>query len=105
MDYVKCVFERTIQIQCETKHLLTALGSLNGFAKLGENVFSVSYSTESELALQLSKLNNLGFLFVNAGPDMHPGGEFRYLREKGLVQGKIKTISWSGPNSPIFGNA
>jgi len=105
MDYVKCIFESTIHIQCETKDLLAALFSFNGFAKVSESVFSVSYSNESELALQLSKLNDLGFLFVNAGPDMHPGGEFLFLRQKGLVHGKIKTISWAGPNSPIFGNA
>ena len=105
MDYVECIFENTVRIQCETEHLVDSLVFLSGFVKLSQNIFLVSYSNESELADLVAKLNSLGFLFVNAGPDLHPGGVYQFLREKGLVSGRIQTISWSGPNCPIFGSA
>lgn len=105
MDYVECIFGNEIRVQCETRNLVNALALLNGFVEVSRNGFTVSYSNEIELAFQLSKLNDLGFLFVNAGPDMHPGGMYQLLREKGLVNERIKTISWSAPNCPVFGSA
>jgi len=105
MDYVECILETTVRVQCENERLVGELVLLRDFSEVSKNTFSASFSNEIELAALLTKLNDLGFLFVNAGPGWHPGDVYLDLRDKGLVNGQIETISWSAPNCPVFGRA
>ena len=104
MDYVEAVLEKEISLRCTTAALKQQLLSLGAIAK-EQDVFSLSYGSKDELALALTKLQKLQVPFVGAGPGWHPAAVFTHLRDNGLVQNGIKTISWYGPNQPFFGEA
>lgn len=105
MDYVEAILDKTVCIRCESEALIAKILLLEGVFKDGQSSFTVPYSSEPGLAALLEKLNNFGFPFVNTGPGWHPGDVYLCLRDKGLVNGEIKTISWSGPDRPVYGSA
>ena len=63
------------------------------------------YSSEPELVSLLASLQSIGIPFVAAGPGWHPAAVFEELRGRGLVNGRISTIVWSGPSENIIGEA
>jgi len=58
----------------------------------------IEYDGHDELAEVFTKLRDLDIPF-SAGQDWAPSEIFEHLREKGLLSGKFKKISWSGPGS------
>jgi hypothetical protein len=64
----------------------------------GETIWFVPYVDERELAARLEDLNRLGFLFIGADPlGWPPADVFIHLREKRLLKGSFKAITWRGP--------
>ncbi len=64
----------------------------------GEVTWKISYVDEYDLAAKLERLNELGFLFVGAGPGWYPAAVFEHMREKKLLTGKCKAVIWRGPS-------
>ena len=63
----------------------------------------ISYVSDNELALLLSRLQEMGVCFLNEPGGWPPAEIFAELRSKDLVCGRIKTISWQGPGEIIYG--
>lgn len=69
----------------------------------GETVWLVPYTDEHDLAEKLHILNQLGFLFIGADPlGWPPADVFIRLREKMLLKGTFKSITWRGPGDWII---
>lgn len=58
------------------------------------------YSQEDRIKL-IQKLRDLGFAF-SFGRDWAPSEIFELFRDKGLVSGSYKRISWTGPNKYVI---
>lgn len=56
----------------------------------------INYANENELANKLNELNKLNFLFVGEPAGWPPAAVFDYLREKDLLKGGFKEITWRG---------
>ncbi len=67
-----------------------------GAHRVDDKTIQIEYNGHDELAIVFSKLLDLGIAF-SAGKDWAPSEIFEYLRGKGLISGKYKKISWSGP--------
>jgi hypothetical protein len=63
--------------------------------------WAIRYSGEEELAAVLTALRDTGVPFLDTPGGWPPAGIFRYLREKGLVTGKVTAVSWRGPGQPF----
>ncbi len=63
----------------------------------GKTVWAIGYRDEHDLAAKLADLNRLGFLFVGEPAGWPPAAVFDYLREKKLLKGSFKEITWRGP--------
>lgn len=63
----------------------------------GETVWIIDYTNEYELANKLCELNLLSFLFAGGPAGWPPAAVFDYLREKKLIEGKFKEVTWRGP--------
>lgn len=60
------------------------------------NRWDIGISSENKKAELLTKLRDLGIPF-GGGPNWSPGEQFEDLRDKGLVSGSYKEITWWGP--------
>lgn len=78
--------------------LLQALG-----ARVNGGVADLPFTSKSELADTLTALQGAGVLFAEEPAGWPPAAVFQKLREESLVSGTIRTVSWAGPNQPVFG--
>lgn len=67
----------------------------------GDFVGDMSDFSQEECVRLLEKLRSLGLAF-SYGRDWAPSEIFEYYREKGLLSGSYKRISWTGPNKCLI---
>lgn len=77
---------------------LQALG-----ASVNDGVANIPFTSKSELATTLTALQGAGFLFADEPAGWPPAAVFQQLRDESLVSGSIRTVSWTGPEQPVFG--
>ena len=66
---------------------------------LGKTLWTIEYAGERDLADKLRKLSELGFLFIGEDPGgWPPAVVLSKLREKGLLKGNFREVSWRGPD-------
>ncbi len=69
-----------------------------GFVAAKESGYELAIKSEQEKANIFSQLRDFGFCFAS-GKEWNPCEVFEYLRDKKLVSGSFKEISWKQPYS------
>lgn len=92
MIYLRNVSEQAIN---NIKELGASRGPTHKLTGLPDWI--INCISEIDLAEKLEALNKLGFLFVDEPAGWPPAAVFEYLREKKLIEGKYKAVTWRGP--------
>ena len=101
MDYVAAVLGKSVRVVCSSASMRQALAA-HGVV-VGAGACELAYSSKQELARTLQCLQQVGLPFVDEPAGWPPAAVFQQYRNEGLVSGSIKTVSWRGPNEPIYG--
>ncbi len=72
-------------------------------ARVNDGVANLPFTSKLELATTLTALQGAGFLFAGEPAGWPPAAVFQQLRDESLVSGTIRTVSWAGPDQPLFG--
>jgi hypothetical protein len=97
MDYVSSVQADSVVVHCESGFLG---GKFERHANTGP-IVALPYAGKAELAGVLTALQELGIPFVSGGPNP-PTDVFEFLREEGLVTGRVRGIAWGGQGNPTL---
>jgi hypothetical protein len=100
MNYVSAVFSESVKI-VHTETLSPDVQALAAYADNGET--HLPFASKAELAEVLTALQRAEFFFSDELAGWPPAAVFQQLREESLVNGVVRTVSWIGPNKPIFG--
>jgi hypothetical protein len=100
-NYVSFIQDGELRAERVTPELAGALASLGGREKqLREGIaWVLKYTDDASLGRFLGKLRDIGFLFVEAPGGWPPSAVFETLRERGLVQGEFRAVTWSRPGA------
>jgi hypothetical protein len=71
-----------------------------GFVETSEGIVRNKAVSDKEKADLLSKVRDIGLAF-SVGPGWSPSAVFEELRDRQLVLGRYRRISWLGPGKPI----
>jgi hypothetical protein len=82
-------------LQAKTKENLIGIGFSND---TNLNEYKINTPTDEKKAEVFNKLRELDFCFSD-GKEWCPAEIFEYLRDKGLLNGKFKMISWTSPDN------
>ncbi|MDK2123013.1 hypothetical protein [Parachitinimonas caeni] len=102
MDYIESILSKEICIRCTSILVRKQLLGLHAARERGGDVY-VPFESKEHLAFILRKLQTLGLLFADAPAGWPPAAVFEHLRDEGLLQGRIKTVTWRQPNQPVLG--
>ena len=96
---VSLISTDTIRIENVSNNLLDSLKNLGAKENTinNEAVWSIHFGDDNDLAEKLQQLNKLGVLFAGEPSGWPPAAIFEDLRERKLVDGSFKEISWTGP--------
>ena len=96
---VSLISTDTIRIEDVSNNLLDSLKNLGAIesAIYNEAVWIIHFGDDNDLAEKLQLLNRLGVLFVGEPFGWPPAAIFEDLRERKLLDGSFKEISWTGP--------
>ena len=99
-DFVSLILNGTIRIEAVTAALADELLRLGGrrFIEGGE-VWSLPYESEEALARLLDHLNRRGVLFEGQPAGWPPSAIFEDLRDKNLLSGSFREVTWTGPGT------
>lgn len=100
MDYVSSVLDDSVMVHCESG----CLGGKFGLPADAGPIVALPYADKAELAGVLTTLQALGIPFVSVGP-LAPLDVFEFLRDEGLVTGRVRSISWRSPGEPFLYDA
>jgi hypothetical protein len=103
LNYVRGVYDDritlTINDQCLRKKIKIIGGKRYLFTR---NAYEIKIENEQHKFEMLQKLIDMELYFVGGEYGWPPASIAHYYREKGLLSGKIKQITWAGPGKPIF---
>lgn len=68
----------------------------------GKEYWHIDCTNDNEVAEKLDRLNRLGFLFVEGLHGWPPAGIFDYFREKKMLKGKFKQVTWRMPGDWVI---
>lgn len=71
---------------------------LNGKVVLSDQIASMHYSTEEELAILVTDLIAKGYAFTDEPSGWTPAAIVQRLKDKELITQSFIAITWSGPN-------
>ena len=74
-------------------------------AQVSDGLAHLPFTSKSELAVALTALQSAGFLFADEPAGWPPAAVFQQLRDESLVNGAIRTVSWTGSGEPVFREA
>ena len=94
LDFVSFIHPTHVTVHAETPALRENILNIGGIASQ-ESELVVNYSCEQELATIISTLQKLDVPFSDQLAGWPPAAVFDFLKEKGIVSGSIKRISWS----------
>ena len=100
MNFVSAVLSASVKVAVAdaSAPVLQALG-----ARVNGGVADLPFTSKSELAVTLTALQHAGLLFADEPAGWPPAAVFQQLRDESLVSGTIRTVSWAGPDQPVFG--
>lgn len=105
-NYVSLIMSNFMRLENVSHNLIEALKKLDAFTDKdildNKIVWKIAFSGKLELAEKLKALNKLGFLFVGGVDGWPPSEVFNDLREKRILKGKFKEVSWGGPGDWII---
>jgi hypothetical protein len=96
---VSLILRDTIRLENVTKDLIDSLKDLGAKESIvNDEVFwIIPFGDDNDLAQDLQFLNKLGVLFAGEPSGWAPAAIFEDLRERKLLDGSFKEISWTGP--------
>lgn len=100
MDYVSSVLDDSVMVHCESG----CLGGKFGLPLDAGPTVALPYADKAELASVLTTLQALGIPFVSAG-SLAPLDVFEFLRDEGLVTGRVRGISWRSRGDSVLDDA
>lgn len=103
MDFVEAVLKDSVRVVCETPSLREQLLLMG--AKDISKALVINTPSKELIASTMQKLQLLGFHFVDEPAGWPPAAIFQKLRDEGIVSGAVKTVSWTAPGKPIYGQA
>jgi hypothetical protein len=102
-NYVRGIYEAEITLtinDIDMRAKITSLGGKRYF--FTPTAFSISVINEQQKLELLQKLLDMQICFVGGEYGWPPAAIVSDLREKGLLHGSIKEITWSGPRRPLL---
>jgi hypothetical protein len=93
LDFVSFIHPSHVAVHAETSALRENILKIGGIASQ-EPELVINYSCEQELATIMSKLQKLEIPFSDQLAGCPPAAVFDYLKEKGILSGNIKRVSW-----------
>src|SRR5262245_61442461 len=99
-NYVDLIQDNQIRVEHVTSRLRAELINLGAFRQNSnsEAIWLLSFENEVQLAALLSRLRDLGVLFVGGPAGWPPAEVFAHLREKGAIGGEFPELTWYRPN-------
>jgi len=96
---VSLILGDIIRLENVADDLIDALKDLGAKESIvhDEVFWVIPFGDNNDLAEKLQQLNKLGVLFVGEPAGWPPAAIFEALRERKLVNGSFKEISWTGP--------
>ncbi|MFJ7283509.1 hypothetical protein [Pseudomonas sp. NPDC099000] len=91
-------FVRVKILDAKTKEKLIDIGFTND---IDLNEYKINTPTDEKKSDVFNKLRELDFYFSD-GREWCPAEVFEYLRDKGLLKGTFKMISWTSPDKYII---
>ena len=101
LDFVSFIHVSHVSVHAETPALREHILNIGGFLSQ-ESEIAVNYSCEQELANIISMLQKLEISFSDQLAGWPPAAVFDYLKDKGMVSGSIKRISWLNPKEYVI---
>ena len=96
---VSLILRDTIQLENVSNDLIDSLKNLDAKESIvnHEVVWVMPVGDDNDLAKKLQSLNKMGMLFVGDHSGWPPAAIFADLRDRKLLEGIFKEITWSGP--------
>ncbi|HEU0295798.1 MAG TPA: hypothetical protein VFR47_23875 [Anaerolineales bacterium] len=96
---VSVILADTIRLENVSNDLIDSLKDLGAKESTinDEVVWIIDFGDDNDLATKLQALNKMGVLFVGEPSGWPPAAIFTDLRERKLLEGTFKEISWRGP--------
>jgi hypothetical protein len=101
LDFVSFIHPSHITVHAETEALRECISKIGGIASQ-ESELVVNYSSVQELVTIISMLQKLEIPFSDQLAGWPPAAVFDDLKEKGIVTGNIKRISWLNANKYVI---
>ncbi len=94
--------DRVVVRNVTSEDLRSALAGL-GFSRTGEpDVLDIKVKDENQKALIFKNLRDRNLHF-SRGREWSPAEVFEWLRDRGLLEGRFRSISWISPDRWITG--
>jgi hypothetical protein len=101
LDFVSFIHASHVSVHAETPALREQILDTGGLSSQKYEI-AINYSCEQELAAIFSMLQNLEIPFSDQLAGWPPAAVFDYLKEKGMISGSIKRISWLNPKKYVI---
>ncbi|MCL1089993.1 hypothetical protein L2744_10340 [Shewanella profunda] len=101
LDFVSFIPVSQVSVYAQIPTLREYLLNIGGFPSQGSEI-AVNYSCEQELATIISTLQKLDIPFSDQLAGWPPATVFDDLKDKGMVSGNIKRISWLNPKKYLI---
>jgi hypothetical protein len=100
IDHVRQILGLAVALECHDAHLDRRCRE-RGAASDGYGL-RFEHHDRGELARTLTWLQSEGVPFLDEPGGWPPAAVFDAMRDEGLVSGRIRRVSWLGPNEPVF---
>jgi hypothetical protein len=105
-NYVSLILNNFMRLENISQNVVEAIKKIDAYTDTdildNKMVWKVPFSSIIELAEKLKELNRLGFLFVGGADGWPPSEIFIDLREKNLLEGRFKEVTWRGPGDWVI---
>lgn len=100
-NYISFIQDGELRAEHVTSEMTMTLAALGGSEKQLRKgfVWVLKYTDDASLGHLLGKLRDMGFLFMDEPGGWPPSAVFDVLREKGLVHGKFRAVTWVRPGA------
>lgn len=103
VPYVETILDNEIRVVCRDAVASSKVRSLGGRRViLMPGVWALKYSSEDDLAHDLSALRDAGVAMGSAPAGWPPAAVFEDLRQKGKITGKYMEIVWAKKSQEVL---
>ncbi len=101
-SFVESVLALEIVVVCEGAEAENQAAALGGKREFFGRRWRIACRERKTLAKALAGLRAAGFYFADQPHGWPPAAVFDQLREEGLVEGRVKRVTWRGPDEPVL---